>query len=503
MYAMYLRKSRKDDINDTVEDVLNRHYQTLVELADRLHIPLTDIDIYREVVSGESIAARPEMQNLLSKIEQSMYVGVMVVEVERLARGNSIDQGIITQAFQISNTKIITPLKTYDPSNESDEEFFEFGLFMSRREYKTINRRLKEGKIISCKNGLYVGSVPPYGYAIKRLKKGNTLEIIEHEAMIVKMIFEYKISGLGPSKIANELNKMGYKPRISDRWTYSSVLNIIENEVYCGVIVWNKRKQSKVIRNNHVIITRPRNLNYDKYEGKHDAIISKEIFDKANQIKKNNTRVIKSKTLKNPLAGLIYCQQCGRALQRKQMGDGQEFLLCKTEQCPTVSIKITVLEDYIINSIKETLEKYKRYIENYEEEFIKEVKSNKNLITQLQNDLNKLDNQLEKIYDLLETGAYDLELFKTRTSKINKQKDEICKRIETIQEAEKNDKTIRYKKAIPILENTIKLYHISSTEDKNKMLKLIIKKAMYNRDTRSTRSKHSKNEFNLDIFFNI
>ena len=50
-----------------------------------------------------------------------MYDGVLVMEVERLARGNSVDQGIIAQAFKYSNTLIITPTKTYDPQNEFDE----------------------------------------------------------------------------------------------------------------------------------------------------------------------------------------------------------------------------------------------------------------------------------------------------------------------------------------------------------------------------------------------
>lgn len=60
--------------------------------------------------------------------------GVLVVEIERLARGDTEDQGAVAKAFQYSGTKIVTPLKTYDPGDEFDEEYFEFGLYMSRRE---------------------------------------------------------------------------------------------------------------------------------------------------------------------------------------------------------------------------------------------------------------------------------------------------------------------------------------------------------------------------------
>ena len=144
-YAKYLRKSRfdRDYAELSVEETLKRHEAILDKLAGErgYHIAKT----YYEVVSGESIAARPEIQKLLEEVNAGVYAGVLVVDVERLARGNGADQAYISQVFQFSSTKIITPTKVYDPSNEFDEEYFEFGLFMSRREYKTINRRLIRG----------------------------------------------------------------------------------------------------------------------------------------------------------------------------------------------------------------------------------------------------------------------------------------------------------------------------------------------------------------------
>ena len=125
---------------------------------------------YYEVVSGESIAARPEIQKLLEEVSAGIYAGVLVVDLERLARGNGADQAYISQVFQFSSTKIITPAKTYDPCNEFDEEYFEFGLFMSRREYKTINRRLQRGRELSVSEGKFVGNIAPFGYDRVKLK---------------------------------------------------------------------------------------------------------------------------------------------------------------------------------------------------------------------------------------------------------------------------------------------------------------------------------------------
>ena len=119
-YCIYLRKSRKDlEAEQHGEgETLARHERALLSLAKKNNLIISNI--YREVVSGETIAARPVMQQLLREVVQ--------------------------RAFQYSNTLIITPSKTYDPANEFDEEYFEFGLFMSRREYKTIKRRMQNGR---------------------------------------------------------------------------------------------------------------------------------------------------------------------------------------------------------------------------------------------------------------------------------------------------------------------------------------------------------------------
>ncbi|MDE6838527.1 MAG: recombinase family protein [Acutalibacter sp.] len=176
-YVIYLRKSRADAEAEVrgEGETLARHERALLELAKRSHLNVTDI--YREVVSGETIAARPVMQRLLGEVEQGVWSGVLVMEVERLARGDTIDQGLVAQTFKFSGTRIITPMKTYDPENEFDEEYFEFGLFMSRREYKTINRRLQRGRLASVKEGKYVANQAPYGYRRVKLERDKAYSL--------------------------------------------------------------------------------------------------------------------------------------------------------------------------------------------------------------------------------------------------------------------------------------------------------------------------------------
>ena len=140
--ALYLRKSREDE---SLEETLARHERMLLDYCKRNNLVI--IDIFKEVVSGESLEARPQALKMLENVEAGMYDGVVVVELERLSRGNQIDQVEIAETFKRSGTKIYTLNKVYDLSsdNDFDEEFFEFGLFMSRREYKVIKRRLLQG----------------------------------------------------------------------------------------------------------------------------------------------------------------------------------------------------------------------------------------------------------------------------------------------------------------------------------------------------------------------
>ena len=191
-YAIYLRKSRADAEAEAMGqgETLARHRRTLTELAAARGLDIGET--YEEIVSGDTIADRPEMQRLLSDVQAGRWQGVLVMEIERLARGDSIDQGIVAQTFKYSNTLIVTPAKTYDPQDDADEEFFEFSLFMARREYKTIKRRLQAGRLASVREGKYMGTRPPFGYRRIKLQgeKGWSLEIIPDQADIVRMIYQ-------------------------------------------------------------------------------------------------------------------------------------------------------------------------------------------------------------------------------------------------------------------------------------------------------------------------
>lgn len=106
--AAYLRKSRMEEGMDT-EEVLSKHSSALSKYAVEAGIHV--VETYREVVSGESLYARPEMLRLLQDVEDGKYEAVLVMDLDRLSRGRMKDQGIILDTFRDSGTLIVTPRK--------------------------------------------------------------------------------------------------------------------------------------------------------------------------------------------------------------------------------------------------------------------------------------------------------------------------------------------------------------------------------------------------------
>jgi len=510
-YCIYLRKSRADVEAENMgeEDTFTRHERTLLELAKKLRLPITKI--YKELVSGETIAARPVMQQLLNEVDQGLWAGVLVMEVERLARGDTIDQGIVSQTFKANGTKIITPLKTYDPNNEFDEEYFEFGLFMSRREYKTINRRLQRGRLASVNEGKIISSTAPYGYDRIKIKdaKGYTLTPNPDEAPVVKLIFDlYTNTPGGIQKVADKLNAMQIKLRHKDFWTRSTVTDILDNPVYIGKVRWGYRLYKKYIVNGKLKSKRLVNPNCYFIDGIHPPLVSEEVFFKA-QTKMKNNRTIKVKidnTLKNPLSGLVYCKMCGSLMTREGPGKRHkiETLACHNSNCDNVSAPLVLIESKIIEYLNEWVINYKlktRHEDvNNTEDSVLVMKKKK--LKELQREVEKIDKQIDQTYDLLEREVYTVEVFTQRHQKLNERKADTLKAIAELESdiASESGNAIN-KNMIPVFENVLECYNkVESAEEKNMLLKQIVSRVEYIKTVRNTRGKAFNDNFEVTVY---
>src|SRR5690625_1681018 len=188
--ALFRAKSRADiEAEERGEgETLAKHKKALLKIAQEKKLNI--IRIREEIASGEGLTHRPQMLELLREVEDKKYDAVLVMDMDRLGRGNMQEQGLILEALRHSETKIITPRKTYDRTDEWDEEYTEFETFMARRELKLITRRMQGGRVRSVEEGNYIGTRPPYGYIIKETDSGRTLEPHPDQSPVVRLIFD-------------------------------------------------------------------------------------------------------------------------------------------------------------------------------------------------------------------------------------------------------------------------------------------------------------------------
>ena len=523
-YFIYLRKSRADieaemrsgDEENKI-DTLERHRKTLVALAEKLQLPVGEI--YEEVVSGDTIADRPVIQQVLREVEQGLWAGGIVMEVERLARGDTIDQGIIAQTFKYSDTKIVTPMKTYDPMNEFDEEYFEFGLFMSRREYKTINRRLQNGRYASAKEGNFVGSIAPFGYEKYKLtgEKGHSLRIIPEKAEIVKLIFDLYTKGLpddfgnlrrlGTPSIAKYLNEKGYKSHRHDYWLAGTVKDIITNPAYCGKIRWGYQKQVKRMVGGKIVKTRPINdENCMIVDGKHEAIVSTETWELANDFMKNNppSTIGLQIEIKNPLAGLIFCKCCGRKMSYRAGRPGKlDYLVCKSRECKNVGTPIWIVEERAVAVLTDWLKRYKIKPKGQTSSLKNMLGSIDDSIKVYEKEKEKYKLMLNKAFEAFEQGTYDDEQFSGRTNEIRKKTKEITDEIAKFENSRMNLMTrIETTKATSANPKAIMdIYkELGSAQEKNDLLKQVVEKFVYYKEKSGMYRDVSVDDFEMDFY---
>jgi site-specific DNA recombinase len=503
---IYLRKSRKDleeekkaiEIGETY-DTLERHRNTLFSVAkkERHHI----VHIYEEVVSGESVYERPEIQEMLRQLETGIVDGVLVMDLDRLGRGDMLDQGLLDRAFRYSGTKIITPTEVYDPESETWELVFGIKSLVAREELKAITRRMQRGRVASASEGESITKRPPYGY-----RRDENLRLIPdiNTAWVVKKMFEMMRDGHGRQAIANELDKLGIKPPNEKRktWSPSSITAIIKNEVYLGTIIWGQVKYVK--RNGKYTKTKlPRNK-WTIKENAHEPIVSAELFEQANRSHTGRWRpsTVVTKSLSNPLAGILKCGICGATMWLQPRKDRpNSYLRCASAGCRGVQkmSAFALVEESLLESLTELLEDLA--IESRQEQVVdvSDVPYKRLLIEKKGQELSELTAQKSNLHDLLERGIYDIDTFMDRQKNITE-------RIETLQDEVRNIESEIRKEELrnesvneiyPQLQYVLTEYPVAkSTERKNELLKSVLDKVVYLRKPEWKK----QGDFELDLY---
>ena len=500
-YAIYLRKSQADkDIEGrTVEEEVARHKKILVDHAARKDLYIGEI--YEEVVSGETIKDRPEFQRLLNDCYAGKWTGVLVVEITRLSRGNQGDAQKIIDCFTFSNHNkgilVITPTKTYDiVRNPDDLEYMEFELFMSRREYKMITRRMQRGKNQAVVEGEFMGAYRPYGWEIVKDKDGRTLKPHPTEFEVGKMMYEWKVKEkLTPFKIAARLTAMGiptYKG--NSEWSKETVKDFLRNPVNMGKVRWNDRMQVKTMVDGELVTSRPRSNHTDHYmlyDGRQPKMVDDETWKAANADFKSD-RTKGNLKLTNALAGLLICKDCGKVMvyqaYKNKPTVQPRFCHKQSSVCKVKSVLASDVLNAVVHSLKLYIEDFELKVDN-----LPDVDEN-SIVAQmdvLQKELLKTEKILSKVFDDYEAEIYTANEFVQRKAKHNARINSIKAQIRELQNSipEKEE----YEEKIWMLSDALDtlLDDSQDADIKNEYLKRIIDKIEFSRE--------NDNEFILDV----
>lgn len=501
IWLIYLRKSRQDDPNQTVEEVLEKHEAMLQEHAEReLGHRIPEDNIYREVVSGESIDERVEVKKVLARIEDPAVAGVLVVEPSRLSRGDLSDCARIIDSFRFSHSLVATPMMTYNLEKKMERKFFQDELLRGNDYLEYTKEILFRGRIAAAKRGCYVPAIPPYGY--DRIKIGKDWTLTPNDnADAVRMAFDWFIKeGLSPGAVGRRLNDMGYTPTRGKGWSRESVYSILNNIHYIGKIKYNEFKATWLLENGERVKKLVRQPDEDIIivEGKHPALIDKEVFEAAKARMAKNPKLRNGKELKNPLASVLRCAKCGYSLTLDvhSRAHSKPRYKCRRYQCMKSARAEEVYEGVIFALEQVELPKLQTKLKNGEGDA---AAIQKKRIDKLSKQLAEFRDQEDKQYELLETGKYTQDLFDRRNSALRKKMDACEEALHNAKAA--LPQNIDYAEKIITLEEAIAALKNDTMPNaaKNRMLRAIVERI----ELATKDGGFQQTDINLEVFLRL
>ena len=255
-----------------------------------------------------------------------------------------------------------------------------------------LSREVAKGKHQKAREGYFIGSRVPFGYrrwiptdldADRRL-----LFINEKEAEAVEDIFNMYLTGrYSIADLAKYLNNQGFKTQVGRAFCEDTVRSMLENPIYCGLVIYNNRV-TKVP---------------EPYKGKHQPIISLELFLRMRDYRKQKTdrytrRVSNGVQLKNHylVQALVCCSECGCRLRVRDRTDGsytyfddaeKKGIECSMDGKSIVASKL----DRIVSDFMKEITLPQKWVEG-----IKQGVSHENLVHQIIRKIKSVEEQMKR-----------------------------------------------------------------------------------------------------------
>ncbi|RIM73586.1 recombinase family protein [Staphylococcus arlettae] len=368
-------------------------------------------DIYADRgVSGKTMN-RPELQRMLKDAKEGKLDCVMIYKTSRLAR-NTSDLLTIVEGLHKQNVEFFSLSENMKFDSNSRKLLLQILASFSEFERNNIAEGAFMGQLRRSQEGYYQGNLPLAYDKIPDSK--HELMINQHEANIVKYIFESYAKGHGYRKIANALNHKGYVTKKGNPFSISAVTYILSNPFYIGKIQfakykdWNDKRRKGL--NDKPVIA----------EGKHTPIISQDLWDKVQARKKQVSKKpqVHGKGT-NLLTGIIFCEKCGAAYAASNttntLKDGTKkrirYYSCSnfrnkgSKVCSANSVRADVIEKYVMDQILEIVKSdkvLKQVVERVNQENQVDVAALNHDIAYKQQQFDEINTKLKNLIQTIE-----------------------------------------------------------------------------------------------------
>ena len=302
------------------------------------------------------------------------------------------------------------------------------------------------------------------------------------------MIFDmYVNQDLGSTTICNRLDEMGIKPPKGERWSPYAMKDMLENVHYIGKVKWNWRKTITIVEDSEIIKTRPKARigEYLIYDGKHEPIISEELFNKAREKQGRNHRTKATTKVRNPFASLLFCH-CGRTMKYAtyKSHNAPPRLVCIDQaHCHTGSCTYDEMVEFVAGALRECIADFEFKAQNDTGD---SMKRHEKLLKSLEKKMQELE---AKEVAQWEAQAHpDLSqrmpahIFKMLNEKVLKEMDEVKEAMCNARKSMPNP--VNYEEKLHTFTEALEalLDPVKEAEEKNRLLKLCIERITYNRE---------------------
>ncbi len=381
------------------------------ERAIREYCERNSFVLIRTYADEAMTGTNDKRERFLQMIEDSKtceFDSVIVHKLDRFSR-DRYDTAFYKRELRKNNVALFSVLENIDGSPES---IILESVITGMAEYysKNLAREVMKGMRESAYQCLHVGGKPPFGYRVN--PETRKYEIEEHEAEGVRLIFSSVLEGKGYDQIIRELNARGFRTKNGKTFGKNSIHEILRNEKYRGVYVFNKKVSKDIsgMRNNH--LNKPAD-EIIRIEGGMPRIVDDKTFETAASIISGRKRTEKNGQARETylLSGKIFCGECGQAFGGARKFSGRNKTLYVTYRCfnrdrtaevacKNKEISRDRIEKFVLNELVDKVfneSVYKQWLKEYEKDKEKQAQDGGGKLKELEHTLVMIDGQIDNM----------------------------------------------------------------------------------------------------------